>query len=344
MISLRRLRPDDGEALRRLLAVGHDTGRVPAAPRYVVDPYSALVGLETETVGVVAEGDPGIVGLALVRFGRCRVAGDMRSYALLHNLLVDPDCRRRGIAGLLLDRRLELVRKKVGEEALLLANLQVGNVGSFRTAQRWARQFLGPLVVTGAKVRSSRPRLPADLTVESLGYGEEDRFAQHLDRFYRRHNFYPSLSGEELERWRRRSPLSRPFRHFRVVRDSGGQLLAGMAVSESYRLQVLHVARLPPVLRVLNAIARFVPPDGEVRQLTVSRLWFAPGNWRAIRLLWRHVRWEWRDRAGMVMTRFDPRDGWRRLLGLPPWTPRGEMNLAVRAPAPVSEHVPLYPL
>ena len=123
--------------------------------------------------------------------------------------------------------------------------------------------------------------------------------------------------------------------HCQVAVDSAGRLLAGLAIREEGRIASLVVDRLPLPMRAANALLRVVPPDGRMRNLVVSQLWFVPGRIDAARYLWEMTRWQWRDAGTSLVAAYDPRSPVRQVVAAPPWVPMTSSTIALRSRRPM---------
>jgi GNAT superfamily N-acetyltransferase len=331
---LRPLRPEDGSAYAALLAASPDTGRIGTAERFEIDPYQALVGIHPDAVGVVAEapGHEGLVGGACVRFGRCQWEGEVRPSALLHTVVVHPDFRRQGLASRLEDHAV----RRFGEDGVFYAVIQRNNISSERAASKWAGQISkGRLTFISKPTRSTRPSGP--FVVRPVRSEELAAVAERMNEYYRDCNLYPPESAASLAEWLGRTPFGTAFRHYRAITDKGGSLLAGMAVTETCRVRTTLLTRVPAALRMLNLLFRVVPTSGHLRELTVSRAWFAPGQREALRHLLETMRWEWREIATSVVVTADVRSPLMEICNVRPWTATVIAGLALRAPVACSE-------
>lgn len=332
--TLRQFRPEDGAAYAALLAASPDTGRIGTAERFEIDPYQALVGIYPDAVGFVAEapGHEGLVGGALIRFGRCQWEGELRPSALLNTVVVHPDFRHRGVA----TRLEEFAVRDFGEDGVFFAVIQRNNIGSERTVGKWAGQILkGRLAIIAKMTRATHPSKP--YIVRSIQPEELAALAERMNEFYQDYSLYPPESATSLAAWLSETPFGSPFRHYRVVTDKRGALLGGMAVTETCRLRTTLFTRVPAALRTLNLVFRVVPTSGQLRELTVSRAWFAPGQREAMRHLLETVRWELREIGTSVVVLADVRSPMMEICNVRPWTGTVIAGLALRAPVACSE-------
>lgn len=338
--------PADGEALKVLFENSPDTGKIQIAPHYRLDAYTASTVMYNESVGIVAEANDGerLVGAGFISFGRCQFEGVLRDYAALKGLVVHPDYRRQGLATELAARRVEYARGHVGENGILVATLQENNEGSFAVARKWSQQIKGELRNGIVKMRTAFPEPTADLSVRQATVHDMDATARHLNVFYQNYNFYEPHTGESLTNWLQQTPLDTVFRHYYLVTDSAGNLLAGLGLVEQHRLVGMRVDRMPATIKLLNRLVRLVPVGGQLRQLSATKIWFISDQIEAARFLWETIRWEWKERANTLTYVFDPRSPLKEVSRAPFWMPQARFTLAVNGPVPMSEERLIYPI
>ncbi len=340
--------PADSPALAALTAQSPDGGRITFSPRFHLPAYEVYAARHEEMVGVVAEADGqearGLVGAAQVSFGECQYEGVVRPYALLSGLVVHPAYRRQGIASALAQWRIERADRRFGKDALIFADIQTGNVGSTANAKKWANFFSGRIVTAPANMRAAPPPALTGVTIREAADAELEGVAESLNRFYRDYNFYRPQTAGRLREWRRKSPLSDPLNRYLVAVDSANRLLAGMGVREEGRLLSLYIEHAPALIRFANRFLKVIPADKEMRPLQAEMLWFAPGQLEAGRTLWQTARWLLREQGSSLLCNFDPRSPIRQMIQNPFWMPTTSVNMAVRAPAPLSEARLIDPL
>lgn len=337
-ISLRPMRADDGDALTQLALASPDTGEIQLAPRYHVDAYQAVVGLDSDVLGVVAtlQGPEEVVGCGFVSFDQITYEGALRNCAWLHGLQVHPDYRRQGIAARLVSWRVEHARERIGE-GVIGANIQRGNEGSFAIARSWQQYTAGELANGAISMRQKAPRALTGVSCRAAEPEEYEAIADGMNRFYAEYNFYPPQTAESLTNWLAKTPFDEPIRHYFVAVDSQNRILAGMGIAEEHRVIELEVQNLSRPLRMLNWVVKFVPVDGRMRQLSALKVWFAPGQLEVAQYLWETLRWEWRDRGGTVGFSFDGRGPLKQVFKMPFWMPETTFVLVVDAPVAPSE-------
>jgi GNAT superfamily N-acetyltransferase len=342
-LTLRTMASADGALLNDLTTSSPDTGLIAVYRRYEIDPYRALQVLKPGSVGVVAEvaDHPDLAGAALVTPQLVQLGAEVRSAACLSRLVVHPAVRRRGVATRLGSWRLQYVRETMGEDVPIFAYLQRGNRHSLAVARRWLTQALGPIKIAGLPPRARPPEERA-FTVRAAEPGELEEIAARLNAFYRDHLFYPRESAETLQSWLEATPLDTPFRHYYVVVDRAGRLLAGAAIAETARLMTEHIVRMPLALRLANHVLKVVSPEGMLREVSVGKLWFREGALEAARYLLETLRWRYRESGNLLRLEFDPRSPLAKVVSLPFWWPTAGGILVLRSATALAEDKPIY--
>jgi hypothetical protein len=106
----------------------------------------------------------------------------------------------------------------------------------------------------------------------------------------------------------------------------------------------MQVQHIPAAMRWLNKAVKLVPADGLMKQLSVSKIWFAPGQVKAAQTLWETLRWEWRTRATMLSFFYDPRGPIHKVVKGPWWFPKGRFVLATSERLESSKTALVYPV
>lgn len=344
-VTLRPLAPTDGSAIAELFEQTPDAGQISFTTRFKTDAYMALTALHTDTAGVVAvwPATGQVVGMAMVDWSQRQVEGSVRPCALLNTLKVHPDHRRQGIAQRLADWCFAAARERFGDDAVLLADIQKGNVASERAARHWSSQFVGQPHTVLVGMRRSPPRLPSGVTLRPAQPDELGAIAAQQNRFYQNYNLYAPQTADSLAAWRDHTPLPAPIHHLFVAVDAAGIILAGAGITERARLLALHVGRLPAAMKLAVRAIGLLPPSGVVDEVLVDQLWFAPGQAAAAQALWAWLRWELRERGSVLHTAYDPRGPLAAALRLPTWLPRAQSTFAVHAPVPLAPERLIYP-
>ena len=285
-----------------------------------------------------------MIGLGTVSFGHCQFEGQVRRFALLENLHVHPDFRRQGVAKQLTRWRIARARERIGKEGVMLATIQQDNLGSLANARQWCRQRVGQLTLGISRPRTRPVKPQGAMTIRAARPSELHGIAQQLNTFYQDYNLYLPQTGETLEAWLAQSLCHTPFHHYLVAVSAAGQLQAGLALTEEYRARTRQVSHLPMDIRLLNTCLHVIPPDGELREVRIDKLWFASGCLEAARYLWETVRWQWRDRITALVVPFDPRGSLAAVCRIPLWMPRGAFTMAVSGPVTMDDQKVIYPI
>ncbi len=337
-IVLRSLKEQDGPALAGLSYSAADGGFIHYAANYQIDAFQAIQALHGDMEGVAACARDGyrLIGMGLVRFGRCQFEDEMYPFAMLGNLIVHPDYRGQGLAAQLVQWQVEKARERCGDNMLMVTNFQAGNRISRRIYTRWLDQDAGMLMYLPQRnLPSAPPGLPG-IAAGPLDEAEVESFAESHNAFYAGNNFYQPLTGKGLLELCQRTPFQSPFRHAYVAIDKSGRLLAGLVVMDEYRLKQMEIRGLPGPIQALNNAFGIIPKDGMVREVYLDHIWFRPGEERAARLLVDTVRWIWANRATNVSALIDPNGPLRGVFPGFPWTAMARTHMLFQAPCKMS--------
>lgn len=337
---VRAARADEAAALTSLHEAAPDGGAVGFRVRSLLDPGTPEPSPHRTSVDVVAElPGAGPVGAARVSAGLLRVTGEVRPYALLSSLVVHPDHRRRGVASALARWRIDHAEEVAGPRAVILANVQRGNVGSEANAAHWADGWTGEQVTAPLTMLARRPR-DSRFLVRDAEPADGAAVASGHAAFTADHAFAHEWRAESLAEWLSATPVNR----YRVATDGGGWVVAGMALRQESLLRSMEVTRLPAAIALANVALRAIPRDRVLRNVVVHHLWFAPGHRDAAADLVRLTRWEWHDRGTHLLVTLDRRSPAVPALGLRPWSPTTTTRTAVRSSPPIALDGPVEPV
>lgn len=346
IFTLRQLVPEDGKEYGKLIYESPDTGAIQISQQFKIDPYVAVMYVHPGSVGVVAKTPDyeGFIGAGLVRLGRCQWEGQDMPCALLNTLVVHPNFRRRGVASKLAKWREEHARQQFGEvEGVTFAIIQKNNTGSELTAKKWYRQFLADrLVIFPMKMRSKPPVKMNEYVVREISPNEMEEAAAKQNQFYKDFNLYPVETVESLAYWCDESPFDTSIHHYTVAADRSGKILAGLGLTEYGRLRVLVTKHIPPLINFMNRFLKVVPEDGVMKELGISRMWFAEGHLKAAQYLFETIRWEWRDKGTSIMSFSDVSSPVVDVYSVRPWTIKSVGGIALRAPTNMPEDHLVY--
>ncbi|HYO56009.1 GNAT family N-acetyltransferase [Archangium sp.] len=323
-VLLREFTPSDAPALEALFRACPDTGRVRATVEHQIDTYRALQAMRPRTMGFVAmrAGSESLMGALLTSISTRHSGGRLRSCALLHSLMVHPEHRLHGLAHKLLKRTVELARATVGDEGVIVSNVQEGNAGSITAIGRALPHRTGQYEAVVQPMRRRPPARTSGVQVREARPEELGAIAEQLETFYENHELYPPQTGSSLAAWLGAAPPEAPLRRYYVATDTAGRLRAGLAVVDPSALRIQRVHHIPPMMRLIDRFAHLLRPDGTLRQLSVDLAWFLPGAEEAARALWETVRWELRDQGSALGTFFDGRSPLRAMPSAPFFWPR----------------------
>jgi ribosomal protein S18 acetylase RimI-like enzyme len=342
---LRAMEPTDGRALADLGEQTPETGAVSLHSRFAFDPYETLLALRPGTIGVVAEtaGRPGLVGLCLMSFGECWFEGAILPSAYLYSLSVHPDVRRRGIASRLTAWLVSEARRRHGDDVVIYAGTQPGNVASQRTMESWATQRFDRMVGVIKKPRTKAPRPPSGWVVRPAEEHDLEEVARRRNAFHEGYNLYQPESAASISAWRAHSPFGFPFREYHVVVDQRGNLVAGAGFIDEGLLLSSRIVSVAAPLRLANIVLHMIPRDGVVTRVAIDGLWFVGERPDAAAFLWESMRWLARDRASLTMVFFDQRSPLADVVKMPRWIPSRPGTLMVAGPVPMREDRPIHP-
>jgi hypothetical protein len=96
------------------------------------------------------------------------------------------------------------------------------------------------------------------------------------------------------------------------------------------------IEHLPATMRLVTRLLRLMPPDGEIRQASISRIWYLDGREDVAHALWSYARAIAADSGNAIGMQFHTRSPLRALVPLKPWTPKGQVSVGVRSPVRLS--------
>ena len=343
--TLRAMVPSDGPALAALGEQTPETGMVSVHSRFEFDPYETLLALRPGTIGVVAEttDHPGLVGMCLLSFGECWFEGTIRPSAYIYSLSVHPDYRRRGLGSRLTTWLVKAVHERHGDDGVIYAGTQPGNVASQRTMESWATQRFDRVGAVVQKPRSKPPKPPSGWAVRPAEADELEEVAERRNAFYDEYDLYSPESAASIAAWRAESPFGFPFRDYHVVFDQDGNVLAGAGFVEEGLVLSAQVVSVATPIRLANLVLRMLPRDGVMQRIVVDGLWFVGEQPEAAAFLWEWMRWLGHGRATLAMIFFDVRSPLAGVIRMPRFIPSSPGTLVVAGPVPMREDRLIYP-
>jgi predicted N-acetyltransferase YhbS len=293
--SLRPIEPSDGPAIDVLMRNEAQATSMAITTRYHVDVYEALLAQHPTLYGVVATapGTDGLVGMATAFIDEVTVGGRLYPSAHLENLKVRHDFRRQGLGARLAAWRIDEARRRFGRDGIIATGIEISNAASLATAGRWSTQVLGPLRVLIARV-ASKPPSGGKVDIRPLHDADIDSVVEAMNSYYGEYALYPPQTAAGLASFLGPTSLGEPIRHYRVAVAGDGSIVAGVAVTERFKLMTDHVDAIPRPLELVIRVVPLFPRDHVIRSIELSLAWHAPGQVAAGRQLWDAVRHEWR--------------------------------------------------
>jgi predicted N-acetyltransferase YhbS len=331
--TLRELQPSDGPALNQLLTEFDGD----LTTRFLVDPYDAIIhGTENRTRGVVVEtaGRDGLVGTGTVRFSKVQFNSELLPLAFLDGLKVQKEFRGNGLGYQIASWRIQKAREEFGEQGVIGTGMLHDNHASHAVAAKWSREFAeSAFEVRFVSMVTRPPKALAGVTVREIEPSEYDEFTHKQNRFFEQYNFYaPSSPGSIVHALSVSVDGKKPYRYFAAI-DARGNLLAGAQTWARGLLKSDTINDPPRPLRILNSVLHLLPPDFTMRDVSVSGLWYEPGQMKVAQFFWEMLRWACRDQGSILTTGFDLRDPSMNVVTLKPWNqPRPRITFAIHGP------------
>jgi GNAT superfamily N-acetyltransferase len=340
---IRPMEQRDDAAYRELIQLEPDQGWINISIHYkeAQSPWELLTQRREQSVFVaeVPQGqlDAGrVVGVGVCDPRRVWFEGVPVQAVHLHNLLVHPDFRHRGIATALIQQRIRYARQKYGANVLLFAEIYQDDPASFRATAMWATDFSQPRESGFLLARSRPPENKGGYTVREALETEYTLIAEGLNGFNHDVNFTRVVDTERLRR--NLSPLNgRIFRHRYVVLEAG-QIVGGAVLTEHDPSIETRVIRGRPLNQLIARLSGMIDEGGEVRYGEVDGIWFKPGHQNAEKYLIDTLLYKAKeDRATADALNFqviNPRV-WEAVQ-LPRWQPHTLMCVAYLRPPEIS--------
>jgi len=336
----RLVTPKDSRVLEKLIAATADSGRIGFTDEYQANLLAVHRGLAEEFHGVVAVEDEEVIGVVFgevrwVQYGSKRVPGVYVSHLCVH-----PDYRRQGIARELSDWALEYITDLLRSDTVLYGAIMAGNV-SLKLAERYGFQATEAIRGGIVPMRKNPPTAIPDVEMRIVEKGELTAIAEGMNTFYREHNLWIPVSVDTLEEFLGREVAGvKPNQLYVAVR--GGEIVAGLSLSDRTKLVRMRLTRVPWVVRSLGSWLGLLPASGVLDALTVRRVWFKEGELEAARYLWDSLRYNLREQGNCMGIAYDPRDRLAEVFQIPVWLPMFKARYLVRASAPLEVERLIY--
>jgi len=339
-LTYRLVTSKDSQAIEEIIAATADSGGIGFADEYKADPLAVHRGLAEEFHGVVAVLDGEVIGMVFGEVRWVQYAGQEVPGVYISHLRIHPDHRQKGIARELSDWALEYITDLLRSDAVLYGAVMAKNV-SLKLGERFGFKATKPIQGGIVPMRKSSPAEIPDLEVRPVERRELPAIVGGMNAFYRDHNLWIPVSIDTLEYFLGQEVDEvKPNQLYVAVR--GGQVVAGLSLSDRTKLVRMRLTHAPWYVRTLGGWLGLLPESGVLDALTVRRVWFREGELEAARYLWDWLRYELREQGNCLGIAYDPRDRLADVFRVPFWLPMFKARYLVRASAPLEPERLIY--
>jgi GNAT superfamily N-acetyltransferase len=278
----RPMEKGDDPAYREILAAEPNQGwiNIEVKLRAKQSPYELLTQRRYQQVFVV-EVPPGfpdegrVVGVGAADPRKIWFEGQPVKAVHLHNLLVHPDWRHKGVATALIQARIHWARAEVSPNAVIFAELDQNDMAAFNAAAKWATDFTQPRESGFLLAREKAPTNPHGYIVHEARETDYDTIVAGLNTFNHDVDFTRVVDADRLHR--NLAPINgKVFRH-RYVVEHNGEIVGGAVLTETDPSVESHVIRGRPLNLLIARLSGMIQDGGEVHYGEVDGIWFKPG-------------------------------------------------------------------
>ena len=327
-IKYRLMRVEDSPALQAIMTASPDAGLIQFSYEYEQDLIKVHSSLGNDVRGVVALRDDSIIGMFLGDLLQVQWAGEIQDAVYISNLRVHPEYRRRGVARGMSQWGLSYVEDQLGADAILYGAVMESNT-SLYLAQQYG--FISTHLIQGGVVpmRNHPPKSQPNLEVRQAVPDDLPEIVDSMNRFYQDYDLWSPVSANSLRSFIGQQ-VADIFPNQLYVVSRGGKLLAGLSLSDRTSLVRMRIAKSSAILRLMGVLLGILPRSGDLKTLTVRRVWFECDELEAGRYLWQQIRYQLRGRADSLGIAYDPRSPLHDLFQLPFWLPMFKARYLVR--------------
>jgi len=201
----------------------------------------------------------------------------------LHNLMVHPDYRHKGIATTLIQKRVQWARETFGQNVLLFAELDQNNMAAFKAAAKWATDFTQPRESGFLLARADEPKNPDSYAIHEAREEDYPAIVRGLNTFNHDIDFTRVVDADRLHR--NLAPIDGiTFRH-RYVVQSKGEIVGGAVLTQHDPSVESRVISGRPINVLVARLSKMIHEGGEVRYGEVDGIWFKEGCQDAVHYL-----------------------------------------------------------
>lgn len=331
----RRLSLSDGGNVKEMSSNHSDLAIRSFRRHYLVDPFDCFEMLHDNYEGIILERQSSgkVMGSGLIRYEKLQFEGKIRAAAQLNHLIVPLRFRWQNAHKLLIHSLMDRFENQLGENGLLYTYFLPGSKRALNS--HWYTQIIENKVIQFlAQMNKEQPKIPNGWTLGPIKPEETNQVIDLVNDFHKEYNFYVARTPQDFNQWLSKTLDDNHINQYWLIRDSNQNVLAGIGISELFRLRKMHLQG-KPFQKSLNFLLNFMPANGDIKELGVSMFWYLPGQEEAAKLLWDSIRYDWRQFANTVLLQLDPDSPISQIIESDLWPQKTALNIAVRSTKPI---------